>query len=101
MPVVTTSTAVSDGRPPSCCEIPIATGVVTDLGTSEASVLFDAPSAQASPNALAVVVSVPTTMPPSSGSQACRRRRLCSNSGTASATVAGPSRKCTSCAPSK
>ena len=101
MPVVTTSTAVSEGKPPNCSEMPIATGVVTDLGTSDASVVLDAPSAQAKTRALAVVVSVPTTMPPNNGNQARRKRWLCSNNGTASATVAGPSKKCTNCAPSK
>ena len=47
MPVSTTTTAVSDGMPPIFSLMPIATGVVTDFGASEAMVAVDAPSSQA------------------------------------------------------
>ncbi|MCY1374783.1 hypothetical protein D9M69_621460 [compost metagenome] len=100
-PVHTTSTAVSVGRPPIFSEMPMATGAVTDFGASEAMVALLAPSAQPTPLAVTVAASVPTTSAPAMGSHRRLTRASCSNSGTDRATVAGPSRKCTNCAPSK
>ncbi len=101
MPVAATSTAVSEGMPPIFSAMPMATGLVTDLGANDASVALDAPSAQPTPMAVTVAASVPTTSAPRMGSHRRFRRASCSNSGMDSATVAGPSRKCTNCAPSK
>jgi len=101
IPVTTTITAVSDGMPPIFSLMPIATGVVTDLAASEAMVAFDAPSSQASTSAETIATTTPTSRPTVSANQARRSFGICSASGTASATVAGPSRKWTNCAPSK
>ncbi|OBS31031.1 hypothetical protein A9O67_02150 [Tepidimonas fonticaldi] len=81
--------------------MPIATGVVTDLGASEASVCGLAPSSQPSATALTAAASAPVTSPATSGAQVRRSSGHCACRATASATVAGPSRKCTNCAPSK
>ena len=47
MPVLITSTAVSEGSPPIFSAMPMAIGVVTDLGASDIVVTRVAPSAQA------------------------------------------------------
>jgi len=101
MPVEMTSTAVSEGRPPSCSAMPIATGVVTDFGASEASASLEPPSSQAMPTAEAAAVAEPAMMLASTAKADRRTLSNCRYSGMASATVAGPSRKCTNCAPSK
>ena len=59
MPVRITSTAVSDGNPPSCSVMPMATGAVTDFGASDRSVSRLAPSSQPSPVAVPMAVSEP------------------------------------------
>jgi len=59
-----TSTAVSVGMPPIASAIPIAIGVVTDFGASDATVCGDAPSAQASPIAVTIAVTEPAPRPP-------------------------------------
>ncbi|MNT11298.1 hypothetical protein D3C72_1461710 [compost metagenome] len=101
MPVAITSTAVSDGRPPIFSATPIAIGMVTDFGASERTVSGEAPSSQAMPTADTTATTEPATRPASSGNTWVRSLGSCMYSGTASATVAGPSRKCTNCAPSK
>ena len=62
IPVVITRTAVSDGRPPSCSVMPMATGAVTDLGARETSASLDPPSSQAMATADTEAVSDPVTM---------------------------------------
>jgi len=61
----------------------------------------EAPSSQAISTAETIATTTPTSRPTDSASQARLSLPACSYSGTASATVAGPSRKCTNCAPSK
>ena len=47
--------------PPSFSAMPMATGVVTDLGAIETSDSAEAPSAQAIPTALTTAVTVPAS----------------------------------------
>lgn len=101
MPVRITSTAVSAGRPSIFSEMPMATGVVTDFGISERSTSGSSPSSQPMPNAPTTAVTEPASRAISSGPPMRRSRCAWPYSGTASATVAGPSRKCTNWAPSK
>ena len=78
-----------------------AVGIAWALGASEAIVAADAPSSQAIASAETIATTTPTSRPTLSANQARRSFGICSNNGTASATVAGPSRKWTNCAPSK
>ena len=79
---------------------------------SEAASAFDAftkthpestlaPNARAIPMADATAQTLPTLSPSSTGQRMARTLPSCAYSGIASATVAGPSRKCTNCAPAK
>lgn len=52
MPVLTTNTGVSEGKPPMRSAMPMATGVVTDLGASESSVARVMPYSRYLANAL-------------------------------------------------
>ena len=79
----------------------LAIGVVTDLGASDSSVAGEAPSAHAIATALAPATTPPATSAPRIGTASRRTLSHSRASGTASATTAGPSRKCTNCAPSK
>ena len=54
-----TMTAVSDGSPPSCSEIPIATGAVTDFGATEIIETVLAPKIHAIETALTAEVIEP------------------------------------------
>jgi hypothetical protein len=56
-----TSTAVSDGRPPSFSAMPMAIGVVIDFGASDGSDSRLAPSAQPMPTAETTVISDPAS----------------------------------------
>ncbi|EWS53774.1 hypothetical protein X551_03436 [Methylibium sp. T29] len=101
MPVVTANTAASVAEPPMRSAMPIAIGAVTDFGSNEARINFDPPSAQAVPSATVIEVAAPSN---SASSKVPARARSSGHrraNGTASATVAVPSRKCTNCAPSK
>ena len=80
---------------------PIAIGVVTLLGASDISDSRLPPSSAPMPQADNAAVSEPATSAISSGPAIDFSRGHCAWSGIASATVAGPSRKCTNCAPSK
>ena len=57
IPVKMTMTAVSDGSPPNCSEIPIATGAVTDFGAIDIIEMVSAPKNQAIDTALSANVS--------------------------------------------
>ena len=81
--------------------MPMAIGVVTDLPASEARMRGGAPSRAAMPTAVPTAVSEPATRARAIGTAERRTRSQFSTSGMASATVAGPSRKWTNCAPSK
>ena len=96
-----TSAAVNEGNPPTFSVIPMATGAVTDLGANEIRVSRDAPSQRAMSTALEAETRAPVPMAARIGSHSRRISPRLRYSGTASATVAGPSRKCTNCAPSK
>ena len=76
-------------------------GVVTDFGASDSNVVRLAPSAQATSTAEAIAVNDPATQAATIGASSRRTSPAFAASGTASATVAGPSRKWTNCAPSK
>ena len=101
MPVVTANTAASAGSPPIFSAMPIAIGAVTDFGTSECTVAAEAPNPCAIATTLTSATVEPATSAPAMGM--ARRRTLphSRTSGTARPTTAGPSRKCTNCAPSK
>ena len=78
MPVQTTSTAVSDGRPPSRSTMPMAIGVVTDFGAIDSRVRSLAPSAHAMPTADTSAVTAPASSAPRSArarASACRAAR--------------------------
>ena len=74
MPVAITSAAVSDGKPPSCSEMPIATGVVTDFGASDASASRVPPRIQPMPTADPAAAAEPA-MTLASSASADRRTR--------------------------
>ena len=101
MPVSTTKTAVKVGDPPSDWLIPSATGAVVLLGASVASIWGDRPSARPKASAVTMAVNDPASRAAAMGKAARRTVARCAQSGTARDTVAGPSRKCTNCAPSK
>ena len=69
MPVVMTSTAVSGGRPPSFSDTAMATPAVTDLGASETSTTFGAPSQRAIRTADAMAVIDPASSAAAIGSR--------------------------------
>ena len=60
MPVKITATALMEGRPPIFCEMPMAMGVVTDLGESEMAISELPPSKRARPTAETIPVIEPT-----------------------------------------
>ena len=64
-----TSTAVNDGRPPIFSAMPMAIGVVTDLGAIDRMVAGDAPSSHAIPIAVTIAAALPSTAPASNASQ--------------------------------
>ena len=79
----------------------MAMGAVTDLAASEARISRGAPSAQAMATAEPMAVSEPARSAATIGRKLRRTATRLRQSGRPSATVAGPSRKCTNCAPSK
>jgi hypothetical protein len=81
--------------------MPIATGVVTDFGASDITVAWLAPSRVPMSTALPAATSEPAASDTVTASADRRTRLNCRYNGTASATVAGPSMKCTNWAPSK
>jgi hypothetical protein len=95
IPVVTTSTAVKDGRPPILSEMPIATGAVADFGASENSVCGLAPRKAAMPIEHRAAIVTPDMIEMVNGSQSRLSFASWEYKGTASATVAGPNKKCT------
>jgi hypothetical protein len=101
MPVAITSTAVNAGSPPRRSATALAIGVVTDFGAKDATVARLAPRAQAIATALGSAVAAPTRSAAAIGRRAVRTAARWFQSGTARATVAGPTRKCTNWAPSK
>ncbi len=101
IPVISTSAAVRVGSPPSRSAMPMATGAVVDFGASEASTCGSSPNRWAIASADPTATSDPASSPATIGSAAARIRARLSCIGSARHTVAGPSRKCTNCAPSK
>ena len=82
--------------------MPIAIGAVTDFGASDSSVAGDAPSSFGeADDADERHRRCPTASAPAIGTASRRTLAHSRASGTASPTTAGPSRKCTNCAPSK
>ena len=74
MPVTMTSTAVSEGMPPMRSVMPMAMGVVTDLGASDSSVDWLAPNSQPISTADTMAVRLPASRPASTGSSMARTR---------------------------
>ena len=72
MPDSMTRAAASDGRPPIASAMAMATGIVTDFGTSEAVVSGAAPSEAAMRTADATAVAEPAAMAASAGTIARR-----------------------------
>ena len=79
----------------------MAIGAVTDFAASEAMISPGAPSAQATSTAEAIAVIDPATSAAHIGRRLRTTAARLRQSGSPSATVAGPSRKCTNCAPAK
>ncbi len=79
----------------------MATGAVADFGANDSSISPRTPRAAATPSAVTTATTDPATSAARIGSRLCRTRPRFARSGTASATVAGPSMKWTNCAPSK
>jgi hypothetical protein len=96
-----TAMAVSGGAPPTDSDTAIAIGKVDDLGASDSSEGVDAPSTRPMATAETMAVTEPTSRAAPMGSHIRFSRSNCEYSGMASATVAGPIRKCTNLAPSK
>src|SRR5262249_1105871 len=92
-PVMATSTAVSAGKPPTCSEMLIATAVVTDLGTSESSTVRGTAKSAAAATAETIATVAATNRAASMGTAERRTVAQFLYSGSAMATVAGPSRK--------
>src|SRR6202162_1246546 len=63
IPVRITKTTVIEGWPPICSLIPIAIGVVTDLGAIDRTTVSEAPSHEASKTALADAMAAPAATP--------------------------------------
>ncbi len=101
MPLAITSTAVNDGSPPTRSATAIATGAVTPLGAIEATRVAGAPHNASTAIALAAPAMLPASSVSVAGASTARTWDHWRRSGTASATVAVPSRKWTNCAPSK
>ena len=70
----------------------MAIGEVTDLGARVISTMCSAPNHQARPTTSAVANTPPITSVVKMGQNNCRMRRRFRYKGTASATVAGPSK---------
>src|SRR5437899_8190237 len=100
-PVIATSTAVRVGTPPSLSEMLMATAAVTDLGASEISTVRGTPAIAATATAETIATVDPASRAASIGSAFRRTLGQFLNNGRAIATVAGPSRKYTNCAPLK
>ena len=62
IPVTMTNIAVSDGKPPNCSVMPMAIGVVVDLGASEISVVLEALSSFPINNADNIAVKDPVNI---------------------------------------
>ena len=101
MPVVMTSTAVSAGTPPRFSDTAMAMPAVTDFGAIETSTWRGAPKAAAIATADTQATIAPEIRAAAIGSRLAMTKARWRTNGTAMATVAGPSRKCTNCAPSK
>ena len=93
IPVNTTNPAVNEGNPPICSEIPIAIGVVTDLGIKERIASSEAPIACAIKIAAKIAVAELAIRAASIGIAALRTLGKFATSGMARETVAGPRRK--------
>ncbi len=91
--VTITNTAVNEGCPPRFCAMPMAIGVVTDLGPSEITTTFGAPSARAISIAETAVMMEPVVSETKMARKFSRIAGQLAYIGTARATVAGPSRK--------
>ncbi len=96
-----TNTAASEARPPSCSATSMAMGMVADFGARLISTGSSAPSAQAIASVRTTLSTPPTAKVMTIGQNSCWIRLRCRCSGTASATVAGPSSMATSAAPSR
>ena len=96
MPWARAKRAQRGGMPPSASVTEIATGVVAALVATVRSRSSPAPSARAIRTAETIDTAAPTTTATTSGTTKPLSRSAWRCSGTASATVAGPSQKATS-----
>ena len=71
----------------------MAIGVVTDFGIMEIIVSAESPKSQPKATTETMAATLPARRPQVRGSQSSTSFWRCSKSGTASTTVAGPSRK--------
>ncbi|MCY1184400.1 hypothetical protein D9M73_250900 [compost metagenome] len=88
--MISTNTAASAATPPSCSATSMAMGEVTDFGSNVTSTIRSVPNHQPSSATDSVAKSPPNTSVSRVGQNSWRIRRRLRNSGTASATVAGP-----------
>ena len=91
-PVISTNTAANAATPPICSATSMAIGEVTDLGAIVISILCSAPNHHPSNTHRPVANTPPITSVVKIGQNNWRIRRRFKYSGTARATVAGPSR---------
>ena len=101
MPVSSTTAMVSEGEPPRLSAMAMAIGPVADLGAMATSTPWLAPATRPRPQAPSTAIRLPTSRLVSSGPARRVSGLIWAYSGMASATVTGPSRKCTNCAPAK
>jgi hypothetical protein len=92
-PVITTMAAVKEGMPLSFSTIPMAIGVVADLGAMEIMMRSPAPSRPARPAALSMPTMLPVSMEMLIAAPRFLMVSMCSYRGTPRATTAGPSQK--------
>ena len=77
MPVITTSTAVSEGKPPIFSDMPMATGAVADLGARDIWISNDPPNNRASKTELPAAIPTPQISDIRTGNHNCRNLENC------------------------
>ena len=100
-PVSMTITAASEATPPICSATGMAIGMVTNFGARLITTLQSAPSAQPMARVNATDSTPPAVRVISTGQNNWRMRLMLCCSGTARATVAGPSSQATGSAPAR
>ena len=93
MPTTMTTTAAMAGMPPDRSAMLMAIGVVTDLGSSEATSSWSAPNQRAISTTLTMPIRLPTNTDVRIDTELAFRCSRCSCNRYPRATTVGPSRK--------